>query len=237
MLDENIRIDGTMYRPTIFAIQAQAAYAKSLIFLAEARVAVRSHQYIWAAIASYYSLFHLSVSLMFMVPQLIEPKLLARLVKERAQGAHDPTSSIAHRYLPPFLTNCELTGLTPRLRELVETAKNLREEYANYGPRVVWKDDKPTFLTCGYSFSDVRQITKSIPPLLKEVPFWARKQCESADIVAGVAAISLDWFLNKKDLLYRNWCSPDVLTEAKKLRAKLPLALPVKRRKAGPRAK
>jgi hypothetical protein len=78
-LSQSITINGKTYKPTIFAIQAQASFAKSLIFVAEARVAVRADNYIWATIASYYSLFHLAISLMFMCPQLIEPTVLTRL--------------------------------------------------------------------------------------------------------------------------------------------------------------
>ena len=51
-LSRSITIDGKTNKPTIFAVQAQASYAKSLIFVAEARVAVRTNNYIWAAIAS-----------------------------------------------------------------------------------------------------------------------------------------------------------------------------------------
>jgi len=43
-LSRSITIDGKTNKPTIFAVQAQASYAKSLIFVAEARVAVRTNK-------------------------------------------------------------------------------------------------------------------------------------------------------------------------------------------------
>jgi hypothetical protein len=110
VLSSSITVDGETYKPTIFAIQAQASCAKSLIFVAEARVAVRANNYIWASIASYYSLFHLAISLMFMLPQLIEPRLLTQLVKKRADGADDPTELISHAYLPRFLNRPDFSG-------------------------------------------------------------------------------------------------------------------------------
>ncbi len=223
-LSRSITIDGKTNKPTIFAVQAQASYAKSLIFVAEARVAVRTNNYIWAAIASYYSLFHLAISLMFMSPQLIEPTLLTRLVKKRAGGTDDPTDLISHRYLPRFLSDCESHGLTPRLRELLEIARKIREEYANYGPRIVWRDDKPTFLTRGFRPSDVRRITMSIVPLLRRSLLWARKQQSYSQIVFVAVAVSLDWFLRNRDLHYTKWCSRQVLVEAEALRRKLPFS-------------
>jgi len=222
-ISHSIAIDGKTYKPTIFAIQAQASYAKSIIFLAEARVAIRANNYIWAAIASYYSLFHLANSLMFMSPQLIEPRLLARLVKKRADGTDDPTSLIPHSYLPRFLSDCELHGLTPRLRELLEIAKDIREESANYGPRIVWRGETPTFLTHRFRPSNVRRITISIVPLLSKALIWARKQHSSSHIVLIAVAVSLDWFLQNRDLHYAKWCSKEVLAEAEALKCKLPL--------------
>ena len=220
-----ITINGKTYKPTIFTIQAEASFAKSLIFVSEARIAIRTENFIWAAIASYYSLFHLAIFLMFACPQLIEPKLLTRLVQRRAGGTDDPTNLITHRYLPKFLSECESHGFAPRLRELLEVARNIREEYANYGPRIVWKGDRPTFLTRRYRPSNVRRITMSIVPLLRKSILWARKQHSSAHIVLIAVAVSLDWFLHNRDLHYAKWCSKEVLTEAEEIRCKLPFSI------------
>ena len=219
--DAVIEVNGKSYQVTIFAIQAQAAYAKSLIFAAEALVAIKSSQYIWAAIASYYSLFHLSISLMYVLPRLIEPKLLASLVTGRAEGTEDPTRLIPHKYLPRFLANCESMGLTVRLRKLLENAREIRE-YANYRPRSVWQSDRPIFKTREFSRADVERIATSIEPLLSESLLWASRQNELSGVLSSAAAISLDWFLNQDDLLYAQWCSPEVLSQAREMRRKLP---------------
>jgi hypothetical protein len=73
------------------------------VFAAEARIAFRQHELIWAAIAAYYSLFHFSLVLVFVLPEEIEPKTFLRLVDKRKGGMSDPTQVIAHRYIPRFL--------------------------------------------------------------------------------------------------------------------------------------
>jgi hypothetical protein len=52
---------GKAYKASIFWPQALVSYAKAVIFAAESRISIKSHEYIWAAIASYYSLFHLTL--------------------------------------------------------------------------------------------------------------------------------------------------------------------------------
>lgn len=219
--DEVIEIGGKSYRVTVFAIQAQAAYAKSLVFAAEASVAVRGSQYIWAAVASYYSFFHLSIFLMFTLPKLIKPNLLARLVTGRARGAEDPTRLISHEYLPRFLADCELRGFPPRLRENLTLAKEIRE-FANYRPRIVWRNDQPIFKTREFGKADVERVAKSIEPFLEDTWRWASQQDSLSHLVAVAAAVTLDSFLNQDDLLYAQWCSPEVLSKAKEMRRRLP---------------
>jgi len=217
-----LTIDGQTHKATIFAIQAQASYTKSLVFAAEARVALADRNCLWAAIASYYSLFHLSIAVIYLAPHLVEPALLAQLVRKRCAGLEDPTTLISHRQLPKFLSACEASGLKPRLRELLLNAKDIREEYANYGPRIIWKHDKPTFLTHGFRPSDVRRIAVSIPPLLRSSLRWAHKQDESSQFVILAVTVSIPWFLRNKDLHYSKWCSPKVLAEAESLMLTLP---------------
>jgi hypothetical protein len=65
------------------------------VFAAEARIAFRQHELIWAAIAAYYSLFHFSLVLVFILPEEIEPKTFLRLVDKRKGGMSDPTEVIA----------------------------------------------------------------------------------------------------------------------------------------------
>jgi hypothetical protein len=221
-LGDSFTVDGKLYKPTIFYIQAQAAYAKSLIFIAEARVAVRAHNFIWAAIASYYSLFHLTNFLMFACPQLVDLKLMRTFLKTLgSSGAEDPTNQIQHRVLSDFLKECEVHGLPQRVRSLLTDARKVREEYANYGPRIIWRRGQPTFLTHGFRPSDVRKITLGVAPLLKKALLWSCSQSPSSEVICVCVAGALKSFLENRDLHYAVWCSTEVLREAELIRTSL----------------
>lgn len=162
-LPEQISVGNKTYSTSIFVIQAQASCAKGIVFAAEADVAITNSQYIWAAIANYYALFHLASRLMLLVPTLVEPALLERLIKKRTDGTSDPTSEIRHSDIPMFLKRCEASGLTVDLGHQFALAKNIREEYANYGPRTVWRDERATFVHLACTPEDVRGVTSAIP--------------------------------------------------------------------------
>ena len=217
-----ITVDGKTQKATIFAVQAQGAYTKALVFAAEARVAISERNNLWAAIAGYYSLFHLSIALMFMAPHLVAHSLLGKLVRNRDDGLADPTGSILHRHLPEFLKGCEAAGLPPRLRGQLAAAKRIREDYVNYGPRSVWRHGKPTFLTHGMRPSDARRVVLSIPPLLRRSLRWAHAQHDDSYIIVVAVTAAIPWFLRNSDLHYSRWCSPKVLAEAEALLGTLP---------------
>jgi hypothetical protein len=213
---------GKEYKASIFGAQAQAALAKAIIFAAEASVANKSGQLIWASIASYYALFHLTISLMFMVPKLIEQQELVKLVNARQQGASDPTYLVKYRDLGDFLRNAESRGLTDQLRKQLNKSKKLRE-FVNYQPRIEWKDGIIVFRTKAYKIADLQEVLESVESLLAESLRWAKQQDETSELVAFVSAIAVKWFLTQDDLLYKDWCSPRILGEAELIRRNLPI--------------
>ena len=90
---------GNAYKASVFFAQAQAAYAKSIIFAAEARCAIKKDQYLWAAVSAYYSLFHFTISLMYILPIYVRQDLLNKLLAFHLRGAADPTREIKHNDL------------------------------------------------------------------------------------------------------------------------------------------
>ena len=213
---------GKTYKTSLFWPQAQASYAKSVIFAAEAKIAIKAGQYIWASISSYYSLFHLTIALMFMVPMLVEQEKLTKMITARKQGASDPTYLIKHSELPGFLKQCEFRGLTNLLRAQMKKSKDVRE-FVNYRPRVEWQGDKLIFRTKAYKLADVNKVVESLETLLAETLIWASKQGDSARLLATVSAFSIQQFLNQNDLLYKEWCPHQVLEQAEMIRQNLPI--------------
>jgi hypothetical protein len=213
---------GNIYKASLFWPQAQVSFAKAIIFAAEARISLKAGQYIWASISSYYSLFHLTISIMFMVPTLIKQDDLTRLITTLRQGASDPTYLIKHSDVSDFLKVCESDGLTNSFRMQLKESKNLRE-FVNYKPRVEWQGGKLIFRSKAYKPIDVTNAVNSLESLLAEALLWASKQGEAAKLVAMVSAFSIHQFLNQNDLLYKEWCTPEVLEGAESIRQKLPI--------------
>lgn len=212
---------GNLYKETIFWINVESEFAKWIIFAAEARIALRSKQLVWAAISGYYSLFHFSIMLMFMLPTYLEQRKLTDLIEASQGGAADPMWLIKHKEIPKFLVNCESKGLTSRLREFLIKAKDLRE-FVNYRPKIEYGvDGKLYFRTREFKPEDVRNIVESLESLQDECLLWAHQQGEWPNIYVLITPNVVKQFLTQTDLLYKEWCSAEVLATAEEIRKRI----------------
>ncbi len=216
-----LEIEGQYYNEGLFLLQAQAAYAKSIVYSAEAVVGLRAQEYIWTTIAAYYALFHVSIALMFLLPRELKGGLRDRLTKAWSGGLDDPTSLIPHRCVPKFLQACEAKDLSSRLREAVEAAWQLRL-HVNYGPRAAWVGNQPVFKSLAHAPPEVEMIANALESLLSTAIQWVSRATDLAWVRAVAAAAGVNQFLTNGDLLYVRWCSPEVLVEARKLAERLP---------------
>jgi hypothetical protein len=208
--------EGKIHKESIFWPQADAEYAKAIIFTAEAQVAAQCGQYMWGAIAGYYSLFHLTIALMYILPKFIKQDKLTELITDRKDGTTDPTTCIKHRDLPPFLAFCELKGLTPELSKKIKISKNLRE-FVNYRPRIEWEKGSLIFRACEFKRQDVEHVVGSLEFLIQTSLDWAEPQTEASRLITTTTKFQASTFLQQDDLLYKNWCSPEVLSKASKI--------------------
>lgn len=216
-----IEIDGYFYEERLFLPQAQASYAKSLIFSAEAQVACETTELIWASIASYYALFHLGLSLMLLLPGQLGCPLLRKLLKSWQGGSSDPTPVIRHGDIPGFLQRCEADGLDPKVRAQLEHARKLRE-HVNYAPRVVHSGLNIVFRTLVHAADETTEVARVLPVLLRETLLWATRATDWSWLRAVQVSSALEQFLTADDLLYCRWCSPKVLEAAWTLAATVP---------------
>lgn len=219
-----IEIEGKYYNEWFFNLQAKAAYAKSVVFAAAATVAIKSKEYIWAAIASYYALFHLSIALMFLLPRELRQGSLVRLTGTWAGGSQDPTRLIPHRDLSTFLRTCETKGLKSTCRTTLEAARTLRD-HVNYGPRIAWVNDKAIFKSLTHSTTEVESVVTALESILANTILWASTVTEFSWVRTVEAAVTLHQFLTADDLLYVHWCSTGVLEEARGMAQRLPSQL------------
>ncbi|MBI4573462.1 MAG: hypothetical protein HY713_09300 [candidate division NC10 bacterium] len=219
---DTLEIAGQYYNAGLFCLQARAAYAKSIVYSAEAVVALRAQEYIWTAIAAYYALFHLSIALMFLLPQELEKNRRGRLAQAWSGGSEDPTEKlIPHWYVPMFLEACEAKGLSPRLREFLQAAWQLRVD-VNYGPRVAWVGNRPAFKSPAHTPSEVETIANALESVLSSAIRWVSRATDLSWVRAVDAAAALAQFLTEDNLLYVRWCAPEALAEARQLAKRLP---------------
>lgn len=215
MTDE-MTVGGKTYKTSIFWIQAQASYAKALVFLAEATVAQQNKNYIWASVSLYYSLFHLSLALVFICPHRVKPSLFEKLLERRRGGAADPTRVIRHGDIPEFLRGCEVDSLTPELRNSFERAQELRK-FVNYGPRIVWRKKQAFFLACEHEPLELDGLLDGLEAVFGQVIDWASKRAAPAGDLGIIASATAKDFLTRSDLLYPKWCSPAVMEHARRV--------------------
>jgi hypothetical protein len=85
--------------------------------------------------------------------------------------------------------------------------------------------DKLIFRTRAQQLSDVNEVVESLESLLAESLIWSTKQDDSAQLCAFASVVSIKLFLNQSDLLYKDWCTPQVLEEAEVIRQNLPIQI------------
>lgn len=213
---------GRFHKETIFWPQAGSQFAKSLIFCAESRTAAKEGHFIWVAISSYYSLFHFCVFLFYATPTLIGQQTLTRLIDARRDGVADPTRVFTHSRIPEHLKALERFGMTSELRERLIVARQIRE-FVNYRPTTEFDRDTLYFRSKEFSIDDVRTSADDIELLMHKSIKWLRSLGERTQIALTVASHYFNDFTERDDLLYKVWCPPRVLVEAKELFKRLPL--------------
>jgi hypothetical protein len=146
---------------------------------------------------------------MFSAPILVENQLVAHLDQTRAKGKRLPDATISHRDVCSFL--CQW----PARYELFTTAMRYRS-FANYGPRVGWKDDPPVSVLigpAGFLPDDVnRLISQSaeafIPDLLSAITHASTRSSGIGLVILHSAAELLD----RPELNFSGW-SPNGITQ------------------------
>lgn len=96
---------------------ALGSIGRALLFYAEARASIDNK--IVGAITSYYSLFHLSMFLVFVCPHLLTNNQRNRINTELREGLKDPSPTIHHKFILKFLDDCEKKDFTSQFQKLL----------------------------------------------------------------------------------------------------------------------
>jgi hypothetical protein len=193
-----------------FWVEAEVALAKSAILLASAEASAAKGNFASAAVEAYYSLFHLSLALMWLLPESIPLKLQGELVIVRDGGDELPNRLNSHKAAERFLCDGQISIRVPDLGRAFREALALRE-FASYGPRVTYRGEQPSVGPCDSSPAKVRELIERLPALFTDAikaatPKTAHKGRLSPIVVNG--AIEL---LKDGQYPYKNWFAPAIL--------------------------
>jgi hypothetical protein len=173
-----------------------------------------------SAIASYYSLFHLSMFLVFSCPELQRGQTKSK-IQEGVRNGSDPSPKIRHIDILHSLQSGIQHGLPGLVIDTFQKAQDLRN-FINYGPRVNWSGSGSIHVnTCKHNANELATLRSQIAEVFHEAVEWA---CESgADdgvwIPQALSAVRL--FFSGEKPFYADWCTSAEAATAELLRATL----------------
>lgn len=169
-------------------------------------------------IASYYSLFHLTMYLILGCPNLLSEKIRELINKGLEDGSGDPSPKINHTMAKEFLKKC--VGLNPSVLSTFDDLKKIRE-FINYGPRVLWRTESEIFVnTCEINPSDLKLITAKLSSVFKDAIEWSVKNGTDYGMWTPHILDQLDLFF-KPNGFYSKWITPELMEAAGNFRQEL----------------
>lgn len=210
MTTSNNKTSSTSKNSGIFYHHGLASLAKSLIYYGLAKTSQSQQEFIPAVITGYYSLFHLTLALMYFCPQNLQQKTRADLEAEIRKN-NDPTDKISHSAALKFLEEMKQKGLPEKNFDLLKLGKTLRE-YVNYAPRIKRNGEGAFFETCQFGINDFSGFITNCDDFFTESLKWAlATPPDPKDHYLKIALQQAGDFLTQPDLGYSQW-----LTETSK---------------------
>ena len=192
-----------------FYPNAAGALAKAVAFRSIAIQAVDSNERIVGAVCAYYSLLHLAISLMYVLPDKIEPKIADKLRAKRGRGEKDPSRLISHADAIGFVRKCcEEGGLDKVFVEEIDDAKELRE-FVNYRPEITIHDGQAYFGPCDRDLQpdSVDKLVAKLDGIFRSVLGWAQtKAAAKGTFLKDALSLSPSLF-QREEPFYDRWCS------------------------------
>ncbi len=218
MPDEELRIAGKKMAENAYYPWSLGSVARALFFFGQAQK--EEDRRALSAIASYYSLFHLTQFLIFACPQH-QSHALKKKIRKGVENGGDPSPEISHTAALGFLNAGVSKGLSPGLPAAVEKAQGLRV-FTNYGPRVYWKGDNHIYVdTCAHSPTELSRLRAELPSLFRSAVEWACDNGEDGGVWVPQAIEQSQSFFVGRDRWYGGWCTEAEASSAESLRASL----------------
>ena len=199
-----------------FWVEAKVSIAKSAVFLGCGEADLDRGDLMSASINAYYSLFHLSLTLMWLLPESVSQSLHKDLINVRDAGEELPNKITSHKKAENFLRAVQVNLPVPNLISLYQRALTLRE-FASYGPRVTYNGDQPFVGTCSFQTRNVREIVQAMPDMFVSALRAAFPQTAYEGNLAPIVVDGAIDLLRGPEFPFKNWYSKSVLGRAEVL--------------------
>ena len=195
---------------TRYYAEAAVGIAKSSVFLNISEDEVKRNEIISASISAYYSIFHLSLALIWLFTDSLPENLKLKVSDLRDKGNELPSSDITHRRIEEFLCKKQLKlSNTTSLCKLFRRAQELRV-FCNYGPRVTWPKDNPIVGPCNISIDDVKTLVSEIRPVFIETLKIAAPETGAQGDIACIALHQSIDIIRRPGFPFIGWTSSQV---------------------------
>jgi hypothetical protein len=198
----------------IFYVEASVGLAKSSVFLSTAEEDLIRGDLVSAAISGYYSIFHLTLALMWLFADELPKTVLDRLMEIRKKGNELPSSEVTHTNAQRFLCDGQLKLSNKKeLCFLFRKTQDLRE-FANYGPRVTWKDGHPFIGPCHFSIDQVKELVPKLRPAFISTVKLATPATAIDGDLGKIVLRQATALLTHKQFPFSTWSSEKIQKEA-----------------------
>lgn len=214
--DENVPLNANVIDRTQFSVLAEVSIAKSAVMLASAEDDLGAGNLIPCAVNAYYTLFHLAISVMWLLPERMPSSLHLSVSEIEADGMDLPDrTEITHTAVQKFFCDGQANLSVSDLRRLYQLARKLREA-ASYEPRVTHSGESWVVGDCSLQTAQIHEVVAQLPRIFTEVLQKVRTQTD--DISLGLIALDgARCLLNRKDLPFKGWYPERVLLRAEGL--------------------
>ncbi len=198
-----------------FGTEAKVSLIKASIFWASAKEEYVRGDYLATAVSAYYSIFHLSLFVMWLKPEYLQPAIKDKLIKIQDAGGPLPDKSISHGNIEEFLCedHGELLVSVKELGELFKKAKGYRE-FASYGPRVTTNGDNIFIGPCSFTIETLNDIINETEKLIKQTVLSVLPKTAYDGMLGNIVVDQSIPMIEQSDLSFRKWSSPDIIKRA-----------------------
>lgn len=192
--------------------------ARALLFYAQAQAHMDRRAL--EAIATYYSLFHLGMFLVFACPKHQSRDLRSK-IQSGVKNGDDPSPKVHHADVLKFLKDGVKFGVPQAFVDAFKKARDLRN-FINYGPYVSWKGSGPIEVdTCAHSTSEVASVRNQLADIFINAVGWACTEGEDNGEFVAIAISEAQGFFAGSGRHYAQWCTDEEAHQAESLRSSL----------------